>query len=73
MHITGMEREIEEDRVHLDVAKAMQDAEEADFIRLVSLELQFSWYFFIGGAILLCGQGFMSKVIFIFSSLFFLN
>lgn len=31
--------------MHLDVVKAMQDAGETDFIRLVSLGLQFSWFF----------------------------
>lgn len=59
--------------MHLDAVKAVQDAGEADFIRLVSLALQFSCVFFIGGTILLCGQDFMSKVIFIFSSFFSLT
>lgn len=68
-----MEREREEYSVPLDAVKAMQESGEADFIRLVSLGLQFSCFFFIRGTILLCGQDFMSKVIFIFSSLFFFN
>lgn len=39
-----MERGREENSVHLDGVKAMQDAGEA-FLRLVSLGLQFSWFF----------------------------